>query len=372
MVIGDSLLFVNQEISWFAEQSLEAGVLHGDWSTCLKNLGKLQNLALFDKRILFLQARALCALNRNDEAATILTSLMINSYHSSGLYHCLGSISFIRGRFEESVRHYTKAIERNYGNFIDPSIAENFAGRAQALQALGRNVEAKSDLNTVASLKLFDEARAHYLGGRYRSAKECINSMPRGLAAMNFARMLYTRCLVGEQKHQDAIDLASKIVISNEACKSAFYYRAIALFHTAQYEKAVDDLTQIVADEYGILSVESSTENVGLRICDSIDARLLRAEAKSRMGDFVQAMRDLDFVIARRPSINAYIERSKAAFGLALYRTALGDAESAFALNSLSFEAQHQLKLCQHALRNQPANTKSPVVPYQPGVFMAI
>ena len=372
MVIGDSLLFVNQEISWFAEQSLEAVLLQGDWSVCLEKLAKLQNLALFDKRILFLQARALCALNRYDEAATILTSLMINSYHSSGLYHCLGSISFIRGRFEESIRHYTKAIERNYGNFIDPSIAENFSGRAQSLQALGRTVEAKSDLNTVASLKLFDQARAYYLGGRYRAAEECINAMPRELAEMNFARMLYTRCLVGEQKYQDAIELASEIVISNEACKSAFYYRAIALFHTAQYEKSLNDLTQIIADEYGILSVECSTESGGLRICDSIDARLLRAEANSKLGDFVQAMRDLDFIIARRPSIQAYLERSKAAFGLALYRTALGDAESALALNSLSFEAQQQFKLCQFALKKQPGNPNSPEVPYQPGVFMAI
>jgi len=372
VIIGDSLLLVNQEISWFAEQSLEAGLLYGDWSTCLENLCKLQNLALFDKRILFLQARALCALERYDEAATVLTSLMINSYHSSGLYHCLGSISFIRGRFEESIQLYTKAIERNYGNFIDPSIAENFAGRAQALQALGRTIEAESDLGTVVSLKLFEEARTHYLAGRYRLAEECIDAMPQELAAMNFARTLYTRCLVGEQKYQDAIELASEIVISNEACKSAFYYRAIALFHTAQYEKAVDDLTRIVDDEYGILSVESSTENGGLRICDSIDARLLRAEANSRLGDFVQAMRDLDFIIARRPSIQAYLERSKAAFGLALYRTALGDAESALALNSLSFEAQHQLNVCQLALKRQEGNTKSPVVPYQPGVFMAI
>lgn len=372
MIIGDSLLLVNQEISWFAEQSLEAGLLYGDWSTCLENLCKLQNLALFDKRILFLQARALCALERYDEAATVLTSLMINSYHSSGLYHCLGSVSFIRGRFEESVRLYTKAIERNYGNFIDPSIAENFAGRAQALQALGRTVEAESDLGTVVSLKLFEEARTQYLAGRYRRAEECIDAMPQELAAMNFARTLYTRCLVGEQKYHDAIELASEIVISNEACKSAFYYRAIALFHNAQYEKAVDDLTEIIADEYGILSVESSTEYGGLKICDSIDARLLRAEANSKLGDFVQAMRDLDFIIARRPSISAYLERSKAAFGLALYRTALGDAESALALNSLSFEAQHQLKLCQLALKKPPGNTKSPSLPYQPGVFMAI
>lgn len=371
MIIGESLLSIDQEISWFAEQSVEAGLIHGDWTSCLEYLSKLQKLTGFDKRILFLQARALCALERFDEAATVLTSLMISSYRSSGLYHCLGAISLKRNRFEESARYFTKAIEKNYGNFIDPSIICNYEGRAQAYIGLGLTSEADKDLIAIAHLNLFEEARVHYLAGRYEFAEKCIEALPSELSEQNFARTLYARCFVGEKKYQKAIELASKIVMSQEACKSAFYYRAIALYHTAQYQEAVNDLSHIIAEEFGILSVESNKEDGKLKICDSIDARILRAQANYKLGDFVNAMRDLDFVIIRRPSMLAYLERSKAALRLSLYGTALGDAQAAVAANALSFEAQHQLKLCQQSHKKQSQFAKPGETCNYPEVFVA-
>ncbi len=357
MFIDQSLLYKDQEITWIAEQSLNAGLIHGDWAECLKKLELIKGLTGSDARILLLRARALCSLKRFDEAEAIVDRLIATDYSSSGVFHCRGLIALNCGLADKSVASFSSAIEKNFGSFVDASVSDNLLARAKALDLQGANERAENDRNLVMQLEQLEKARREYLAGNYKVAKYYAKNLPGDLSDKVYVRVLIARCLIAENCYDEAIRITSKIVLDNNSCESALYYRAVASFFAGDLRNCVRDLSQIIKEHYGILAIESSADSGTIGICDSIDGRLLRAKANYQLGEFAQAMLDLDYVILRRPSWQAHLERSRAALKLSLYGTAIGDAQAACEINPINQVLQNHLKRCRAKIESQNINS---------------
>ncbi len=353
MFIDQSLMYKDQEITWIAEQSLNAGFIHGDWAECLKQLEQIKGLTGSDARIHLLRARALCSLKRFDEAETIVERLIATDYSSSGVFHCQGLIALNRGLANKSVASFSSAIEKNFGSFVDASVSDNLLERAKALDLQGASERAENDRSLAMQLEQLEKARREYLAGNYKVAEYYAKNLPGDLSEKVYVRVLIARCLIAENCYDEAIRITSKIFLDNNSCESAIYYRAVASFFAGDFRNCVRDLSHIIKEHYGILAIESSADSGTIGICDSIDGRLLRARANYQLGEFAQAMLDLDFIILRRPSWQAHLERSKSALKLSLFGTAIGDAQAACEINPANKVLQNHLKRCRAKLEAQ-------------------
>ncbi len=345
-MIGRSPMYKDQEVTRLLEQSISAALVHGNWQQSLEWLEQLQNLVPLDNRIIVLQARALCNLREFTKAKLKLSELPSNKFVSSSYYHCLGEISVSTGNYIEGIDYFSDAIKSNFGSFIDQSICQNYTGRAAALSMVASTKSAQTDLKMVELLSPLRTARKLYLAGRPAHARQCLEKLPDWLQSKTYVAMTIARCHLAEHNYQKAFALTRKMQIAAKSCNSALYYRALASFFNKHLIDCISDLSDLIDSNCGILAVESLAQGGGFKVCDDIDARFLRARASMALGKIAESLPDLDYVLLRRPTWQAYVERSRAAYQLTLFDTALGDAQAAHDMNPSHFGSQNQLREC--------------------------
>ena len=212
-----------------------------------------------------------------------------------------GNEMFLEGNQRGAIAAYNKAIKFN------PDLTEIYYNRGIAKNSLGQYKQAIADYDL--SLKLNPDSALSYSN---RAASK-----------------------IALKKYQGALEDCDAAIRINPDLIIAHSNRAIAKISLDDYQEALDDANFV-------LQKHSDSD-------EAFHLYLICSAAKSALGNFVEAIKDINKVISRNPNFaEAYVMRGFIKNGMKDYQGAIEDAEKTLQLNPKSehgFDLRAEVKL---------------------------